>query len=96
VVSDAALSFLPHATTDTNSNAAARALMHVIDRSKRLLRQAGEMVSCNCATGQSLVLVNDHDPKPLRYQLMAEHPDTFDWTYEAEGPEVWRVRIRRR
>jgi uncharacterized protein (DUF2249 family) len=27
---------------------------------------------------------------------MAEHPDTFDWTYEAEGPEVWRVRIRRR
>jgi uncharacterized protein (DUF2249 family) len=42
------------------------------------------------------VLVNDHDPKPLRYQLMAEHPDTFDWTYEAEGPEVWRVRIRRR
>lgn len=48
------------------------------------------------ASGQALLLVNDHDPKPLRYQLMAERPDAFDWTYEAEGPEVWRVRIGRR
>lgn len=47
-------------------------------------------------SGQSLLLVNDHDPRPLRYQLMAERPDTFDWTYEAEGPQVWRVRISRR
>jgi uncharacterized protein (DUF2249 family) len=47
-------------------------------------------------SGQSLLLVNDHDPRPLRYQLMAERPDTFDWQYEAEGPEVWRVRISRR
>jgi uncharacterized protein (DUF2249 family) len=48
------------------------------------------------SSGQSLLLVNDHDPRPLRYQLMAERPDTFDWAYEAEGPEVWRVRISRR
>lgn len=48
------------------------------------------------ASGQSLLLVNDHDPRPLRYQLAAERPDTFEWAYEAEGPEVWRVRISRR
>ena len=48
------------------------------------------------ASGQSLLLVNDHDPTPLRYQLMAERPETFDWTYEAQGPELWRVRISRR
>lgn len=48
------------------------------------------------ASGQSLLLVNDHDPKPLRYQLMAERPETFDWSYEAQGPELWRVRISRR
>ncbi len=48
------------------------------------------------AKGESLVIVNDHDPRPLRYQLAAERPDTFSWTYEAEGPEVWRVRIDRR
>jgi uncharacterized protein (DUF2249 family) len=46
--------------------------------------------------GQALVIVNDHDPRPLRYQLAAERPDTFDWTYESEGPEEWRVRIARR
>lgn len=48
------------------------------------------------ATGQSLVLLNDHDPKPLRYQLAAERPDSFDWEYEAQGPDLWRVRISRR
>lgn len=48
------------------------------------------------ASGQTLLLVNDHDPAPLRYQLLAERPDTFDWTYDAQGPEEWRVRISRR
>lgn len=47
-------------------------------------------------SGQAMVLVNDHDPRPLRYQLSAERPDSFDWAYEAEGPEIWRVRISRR
>lgn len=46
--------------------------------------------------GQSMLIVNDHDPLPLRYQLVAERPDTFTWTYEEQGPEVWRVRIDRR
>lgn len=48
------------------------------------------------ASGDTLVIINDHDPRPLRYQLAAERPDSFGWTYEAEGPEVWRVRIDRR
>ena len=47
-------------------------------------------------SGQTLTLVNDHDPRPLRYQLMAERPDAFDWEYEAQGPEVWRVNIKRK
>ena len=45
--------------------------------------------------GDTMVIVNDHDPRPLRYQLAAERPNTFTWTYEAEGPDVWRVRIDR-
>ncbi len=48
------------------------------------------------AAGQSMLLLNDHDPKPLRYELAAERPDSFDWAYEAQGPELWRVRISRR
>ncbi|MBK5186639.1 MAG: DUF2249 domain-containing protein [Gemmatimonadaceae bacterium] len=46
--------------------------------------------------GQSMLIINDHDPRPLRYQLAAERPESFDWTYEAEGPNEWRVRIVRR
>ncbi len=43
----------------------------------------------------AFVLVNDHDPKPLRYQLEAENTGEFTWDYLEEGPEVWRVRIGR-
>ena len=43
--------------------------------------------------GQSFVLVNDHDPKPLYYQLVAEYVGQLLWQYLEEGPEVWRVRI---
>lgn len=45
--------------------------------------------------GQSFVLVNDHDPKPLYYQFEFEHQGKFSWDYLEQGPEVWRVRIGR-
>jgi len=44
---------------------------------------------------EAFVLVNDHDPKPLYYQLVAEHTDAFTWDYLETGPETWRVRIGR-
>ena len=47
------------------------------------------------AAGESFILVNDHDPKPLRYQFEAEHPGTHAWRYIDEGPVVWRVEITR-
>lgn len=45
--------------------------------------------------GQALVIVNDHDPKPLRYQTEALWPDRFQWTYLQAGPHTWRLSIRR-
>jgi uncharacterized protein (DUF2249 family) len=48
------------------------------------------------APGKGFVLINDHDPKPLYYQLEAEHPQQFSWTYLESGPQVWRVEIARR
>ena len=45
--------------------------------------------------GEVFELVNDHDPKPLRYQLDAEEPGQIAWEYLAEGPDVWRVRLTR-
>lgn len=45
--------------------------------------------------GEAFELVNDHDPKPLYYQFMAERQGQVGWDYLEEGPEVWRVRISR-
>ena len=46
--------------------------------------------------GSRLRLINDHDPKPLYYQLQAEHPAEFDWEAVESGPERWVVAITRR
>ncbi|HVS76535.1 MAG TPA: DUF2249 domain-containing protein [Steroidobacteraceae bacterium] len=45
--------------------------------------------------GESFVLVNDHDPKPLYYQFQAEHSGQFSWNYLQQGPAVWQVEIGR-
>jgi len=47
------------------------------------------------ATGDGFELINDHDPKPLYYQLEAEQTGKFSWEYLEQGPEVWRVEIGR-
>ena len=43
--------------------------------------------------GESFLLVNDHDPKPLYYQFQAEHAGQFTWEYKEQGPQVWSVVI---
>lgn len=43
--------------------------------------------------GEVLLLINDHDPKPLFYQFQAESTGEFTWDYIEKGPEVWQVRI---
>lgn len=45
--------------------------------------------------GAAITLVNDHDPKPLHYQLEATKPGQFSWEYMERGPDAWRVRIAR-
>jgi uncharacterized protein (DUF2249 family) len=47
------------------------------------------------APGESFILVNDHDPKPLYYQFKFEREGQFTWEYLEQGPDVWRVRIGR-
>lgn len=46
--------------------------------------------------GESLVILNDHDPKPLYYQLLGERGNIFTWQYLEEGPENWQVKISKR
>lgn len=48
------------------------------------------------ATGETLRLLNDHDPAPLRYQLDATRPGQFAWEYVQQGPEEWAIDITSR
>jgi regulator of cell morphogenesis and NO signaling len=45
--------------------------------------------------GESFVIINDHDPKPLYYQLLAERGNIFTWNYLEQGPELWKVHIKK-
>jgi len=47
----------------------------------------------NLQPGENMLLVNDHEPRPLYYQFLIEMPDRFEWEYLEQGPEVWQVRI---
>ena len=44
---------------------------------------------------EAMELVNDHDPRPLYYQIQSVMPGSFAWRYLATGPEVWHVQIVR-
>lgn len=46
--------------------------------------------------GESLTIHNDHDPKPLYYQLLGERGEIFTWEYLEQGPEWWKVRISKK
>jgi uncharacterized protein (DUF2249 family) len=43
--------------------------------------------------GDSFILINDHDPKPLYYQFLHEKTGLFAWEYIEEGPSEWKVKI---
>ena len=45
--------------------------------------------------GISMDLVASHDPLPLLAMLQRMHPDAFDISYLADGPEVWTLRLTR-
>ncbi|HEY8473154.1 MAG TPA: DUF2249 domain-containing protein [Natronosporangium sp.] len=45
------------------------------------------------AAGESLVLVNDHDPRHLREEFEADHAGSYRWEYLTTEPGSWRIRI---
>ncbi len=38
--------------------------------------------------GEVMLLINDHDPRPLRYQFEATRSGQFSWEYLEQGPET--------
>ncbi len=61
------------------------------DRHERIFKTFEEL-----GPGESFVLINDHEPKPLLYQFQSEHDGEFDWWPLEKGPEAWRVVIAKR
>ncbi len=45
---------------------------------------------------ETVVLIFDHDPRPLLHQFQRDRAAAFDWSPLEEGPEVWRIELRRR
>src|SRR5690606_34135236 len=43
--------------------------------------------------GESFIIHNDHDPRPLYYQLLGERGNIFTWEYLESGPQTWQVQI---
>jgi uncharacterized protein (DUF2249 family) len=43
--------------------------------------------------GESMELVNDHEPQPLYHQIRQKYGDRFEWKYLEQGPERWRIAI---
>jgi regulator of cell morphogenesis and NO signaling len=46
--------------------------------------------------GEAFIIHNDHDPKPLYYQLLAERGQVFNWDYLESGPDIWQVKIAKK
>lgn len=47
-------------------------------------------------SGETMELINDHDPLPLHDKFKAQLQDTFKWEYLEEGPELWRIAITKK
>ncbi len=45
--------------------------------------------------GETLRIINDHDPRPLRYAFEATRKGRYEWVAEQSGPTDWKVRIKK-
>ncbi len=45
--------------------------------------------------GKAMVISATHDPVPLMMQLKQRHGDAYNTKYLDQGPERWRILIRR-
>lgn len=48
------------------------------------------------AAGDAFILQNDHDPKPVYYELLDKNGNIFDWEYLEQGPQRWSIQISRK
>lgn len=47
----------------------------------------------NLSSGEALRITNDHDPRPLRFELDHDYPNKYRFDYLESGPQTWVVDI---
>ncbi|WP_373999126.1 DUF2249 domain-containing protein [Bdellovibrio bacteriovorus] len=47
----------------------------------------------NLEAGESIVIVNNHDPVPLLRHFEENRQEQFQSEYLEKGPEVWKLRL---
>ncbi|MEX2460326.1 MAG: DUF2249 domain-containing protein [Paenibacillaceae bacterium] len=47
----------------------------------------------NLKPTEAMLLVNDHDPVPLRFQFESMHAGKYTWDYMEQGPVTFQVKI---
>ncbi len=62
-----------------------------LDRQARILGELDRL-----PPGGRLVLVSDHEPRPLQALLQVDRVGVFDWSPLEEGPAIWRIEVSRR
>ncbi len=65
--------------------------LRTLPPSERHRRVHGELD--RLSFGDTIVLVNDHRPSPLRYELDATRPGQYRWMDGESGPERWTAEI---
>lgn len=50
----------------------------------------------NLEGGDSLVIINNHDPVPLLRFFQNSRTDLFEEEYLEKGPEVWRLKLTKK
>lgn len=90
---DSVLVVLAMGKTDAVQNNSEELDLREIPRPKRhpLIFQKFDAL----AVGDSLHLLNDHDPIPLSRKIDNSREGQASWEYMQRGPEIFRIRIRR-
>lgn len=50
----------------------------------------------NLKSGESMELINDHNPTMLFQKFTEERGNQFEWQYLEDGPETWRISISKK
>jgi uncharacterized protein (DUF2249 family) len=74
--------------TDTHKAVIDVRPLHPRDKHPRIFQTFDSL-----AAGETMLLLNDHDPTPLKYQFAADRPDQYTWSPLEEGPVEWRIAI---